>query len=325
MIEIVNTFNLTFDSKTIKTFHLAEGPGGFIEAMVGLRKCYQDIYIGMTIQDEDNDPNIPGWKKSDTFLRQNKNVYIESGTDNTGNILSLENFVYCKDKYTSSMELITADGGFDFSIDFNNQEIHISKLLFAQIAFAICMQKRGGSFILKMFDCFMQHSIDILYILSSFYDKVYIMKPNTSRYANSEKYIVCKGFLFSSCDHFYPFIHRAFEKMTATPTTLNDLYIHRFISTPIPYCFLIKVEEYNAILGQQQIENIHYTVSLIENKHRQEKIDNLIKLNIQKCIQWCTKHNVSYQPIISTTNIFISPSFESNLNTFGDEFDMFVN
>lgn len=325
MIEIVNTFNLTFDSKPIKTFHLAEGPGGFIEAMVGLRKCYQDIYIGMTIQDEDNDPNIPGWKKSDTFLRQNKNVYIESGTDNTGNILSLENFVYCKDKYASSMELITADGGFDFSIDFNNQEIHISKLLFAQIAFAICMQKRGGSFILKMFDCFMQHSIDILYILSSFYDKVYVMKPSTSRYANSEKYIVCKGFLFASCDHFYPFIHRAFEKMTTSSSQIADLYIHRFISTPIPYCFLTKVEEYNAILGQQQIENIHYTVSLIENKHRQEKIDNLIKLNIQKCIQWCTKHNVPYQPIISTTNIFISPSFEANLNSFGDEFDIYVN
>ena len=85
------------------------------------------------------------------------------------------------------------------------------------------MQKRSGSFILKMFDCFMQHSIDLLYILSSFYDKVYVMKPHTSRYANSEKYIVCKGFLFSSCEHFYPFIHRAFEKMTNSSIQNNNL------------------------------------------------------------------------------------------------------
>jgi len=328
MIEIVNTFGLTFESKPIKTFHLAEGPGGFIEAMVHLRRCTHDTYIGMTIIDENQDPNIPGWKKSDTFLRQNKNVFIEYGADNTGNILAMENFIHCKENYASSMELITADGGFDFSMDFNNQEIHIAKLLFAQIAFAVCMQKKGGSFILKMFDCFMQHSVDLLYILSSFYEKVHVMKPHTSRYANSEKYIICKGFLFNTCENFYPFIHRAFEKMTAIPQTDTSTYIHRFMSLPIPYCFLLKLEEYNAILGQQQIENIHYTISLIENKHKQEKIDNLIKINIQKCIQWCTRNNVPYQQILQNTNMFLQPNYidlEETMETLENVFDIYGN
>jgi 23S rRNA U2552 (ribose-2'-O)-methylase RlmE/FtsJ len=304
MIEMVNTFNLYYDSKPIKSFHLAEGPGGFIEAMTGLRKCPNDTYIGMTIIDDNQDPNIPGWKKTESFLRQNKNVYIETASDKTGNILSLDNLVYCKDKYASSMELITGDGGFDFSMDFNNQEIHISKLLFGQIAYAVTMQKKGGSFILKIFDSFMQHTIDLLYILSSFYEKVYIMKPNTSRYANSERYIVCKDFIFSSCEKFYPFIYKAFEKMLSV-----DLYVHRFINIPLSYCFTSKLEEYNAIIGQQQIEIIHYTISLIENKHKQEKIDNLIRSNIQKCIQWCTKYNIPYYPIIINTNIFINQTF----------------
>jgi hypothetical protein len=202
------------------------------------------------------------------------------------------------------MELITGDGGFDFSMDFNNQEIHISKLLFGQIAYAVTMQKRGGSFILKIFDSFMQHTIDLLYILSSFYEKVYIIKPNTSRYANSERYIVCKDFIFSSCEKFYPFIYKAFEK-----TLSIDQYIHRFINIPISYCFISKLEEYNAIIGQQQIEIIHYTISLIENKHKQEKIDNLIRVNIQKCVQWCTKYNIPYNPIITNTNIFTNQTF----------------
>ena len=73
------------------------------------------------------------------------------------------------------MDLITADGGFDFSIDFNNQEVQIAKLLFAQVCFAITMQKQGGTFILKLFDCFMQHSIDIIYILSSFFQMHYVI------------------------------------------------------------------------------------------------------------------------------------------------------
>jgi hypothetical protein len=52
------------------------------------------------------------------------------------------------------------------------------------------------------------------------------------------------------------------------------------------------MEEYNAVFGQQQIENIHYTISLIENKFKQEKIDKLLKINVSKCIYWCNKHYV---------------------------------
>jgi hypothetical protein len=233
-------------------------------------------------------------------LRQNKNVVIETGADKTGNILSLENFHYCKEKYGSSMDIIPADGGFDFSLDFNRQEINISRLLFAQISFALTMQKREGTFILKIFDSFMQHSVDLLYILCSFYDKVYMIKPQTSRYANSEKYVVCKGFLFSSIENCYPILYKAFEKMIH-----NEQHIHRFISISIPVSFITRLEEYNAIFGQQQIENIHFTISLIKNKNKQDKIDNLIKANIQKCIAWCVKYNIPFLTFTNTTNIFL--------------------
>ena len=291
MIEIMKIFKLEVNSKPIRSFHLAEGPGGFIEALCKQRKCPYDSYIGMTILDDKHDPNIPAWKKTKHFLNQYKNVFIENGKDGTGNILSLDNFTYCAEKYSSCMDLITGDGGFDFSSDFNNQESHISNLLFAQMAFALVMQKKGGCFILKIFDSFMHHTVDLLYILSSFYEKVSIVKPHTSRYANSEKYVVCKGFIFQNNQVFYPFLHRAFEKMT---NNKDDLHIHRFLTIPINSYFLNKLEELNAIFGQQQIENIHYTVSLIENKHKQDKINNLIKNNLRKCVNWCMKHNVDY-------------------------------
>ena len=294
MIEIVNTFHLQFDSKPIRTFHLAEGPGGFIEAMVRMRNCKHDSYTGMTIIDNNNDPNIPSWKKSENFLKQNKNVYIEAGADNTGNILSLQNFEYCKNKYASSMDLITADGGFDFSIDFNKQEVNIANLLFAQMCYALVMQKTGGTFILKLFDCFMPHSIDIIYILSSFYEKVYIIKPYTSRYANSEKYIVCKGFIFNSCQQFFPSLRQAIEKMV---NAQESTHISRFLNCRIPLYFLTKVDEYNAVFGQQQIENIYYTITLIDNKHKHDKIEALIRNNVLKCQFWCSKNKVTFNQI----------------------------
>ena len=289
MIEIINTFDLRFDSKPIHTFHIAEGPGGFIEAIANTRNCSHDSYIGMTILDDKNDPNIPAWKKTQNFLQKNKNVYIEGGKDGTGDILKLENFVYCKEKYGSSMELITGDGGFDFSVDFNNQEVDVTNLLMAQAFYALVMQKKGGSFVLKIFDSFMNHTLDLLYILSSFYESVYIVKPYTSRYANSEKYIVCKNFMCSNNSSFYSILYSAFVKMTQNN---GDKPVVRFLNIPLSYQFIIKMEEYNAVFGQQQLENIHYTISLIESKHKQDKLEQLVKTNISKCVYWCNKYHI---------------------------------
>lgn len=301
MIELTNTFKLVSQTcAPIKTFHLAEGPGGFIEAVVNLRKNANDTYYGMTLLDAGNtNDNVPAWKKSQYFMKINKNVNIVSGVDGTGNLLSIYNYEHCRANYSASMDLITADGGFDFSGDFNNQELMISKLLFAQMCFAISMQKRGGSFILKIFDCFHSCTVDILYILSSLYGTVYITKPLTSRLGNSEKYVVCKNFLLDNDLMVYPFLKDAFY---------NAIYLHndvsrRFLKINVPLFFSSRVEEYNSVFGQQQIDNIHYTLTLIEKKTKSDKIDNLIKNNILKCIQWCTHYNVPYEPF-NNVNIF---------------------
>jgi hypothetical protein len=266
---------------------LAEGPGGFIEALIGLRKCKEDVYIGMTIIDDTRDSNIPGWKKSQRFLNENPNISIEMGADGSGDILKLENLMHCIHTYGSTMDIITGDGGFDFSLDFNNQERNIIKLLFGQVVYALCMQKYGGCFILKVFDCFTSATIDVLALLSSFYEKVYITKPQTSRYANSEKYIVCKNFLFKNNTEFAPFLIRTFTEMVQT-----EKYTQRFLNIPHSLLFLTKLEEYNAVFGQQQIENIYYTLSFIEHRHKQDKIESIIRINVQKCIAWCNKNSI---------------------------------
>ena len=67
-------------------------------------------------------------------------------------------------------------------------------LILCQICFAIAMQKVGGTFLIKFFDTFTRISLEMLYLLSTVYEEVYVIKPHTSRYANSEKYIVCKKY-----------------------------------------------------------------------------------------------------------------------------------
>ena len=100
----------------------------------------------MTLQS--NSDNVPGWKKSRDFLRKNRNVFLENGADGTGNLYSSENLKCCYKKYKNSMNIITADGGFDFSIDFNKQEILSSRLIFSQVVFNT-ITKKGWNFYFK--------------------------------------------------------------------------------------------------------------------------------------------------------------------------------
>ena len=285
MIEIINCYKLNkfFDTKNINTFHLAEGPGGFIEALVYLRNNKNDKYYGMTLVN--NDKNVPGWKKSTYFLNNNKNVFIEKGLDDTGNLLVQKNLEYCHLKYKGSMDLITGDGGFDFSIDFNKQEVLSLKLIYAQICYALIMQKYGGTFVLKIFDIFTEPTIDFLYLLCSLYKNVFIMKPETSRIANSEKYIICKNYKINDDKELYKIIIDSYTNI------INNEYIHRILNIKIPNYFLNKIEEINTLLGQYQMENISCTFTLIKSNNT-TKIENYKKNNLNKCIKWCTKHNL---------------------------------
>ena len=285
-------------SPKMTSFHLAEGPGGFIEAVCFMRKNPNDVYYGMTLVNSNS--KCPGWKKSKTFLEENPNVIIEKGIDETGNLLSIENFKYCYEKYGGKIEFITGDGGVDFSENFNNQEHTATKLIIAQVIYAISMQSTGGNFVLKVFDIFSNATVDVLYLLSSLYKEVYIMKPKTSRYANSEKYVICKGFNLNSTFNkkiIYKF-HDNFHNLN------SELNIETFFNFKHDRAYLTRVEEINAIFGENQIENIISTLNLIMNKST-EKNENLKKANIQKCVQWCEKHNISHHKVIQTVNIFL--------------------
>lgn len=285
-IEICNTFKLLPDkNKSLNSFHLAEGPGGFIEAIIYLHNNPDNKYIGMTLQSKDYD--VPGWKKSNDFLKKNQNIYLENGPKNNGDLFEVDNLEYCYKHYKNRFEIITGDGGFDFSIDFDNQEQQSSKLIFAQILYALSMQKTNGVFIIKFFDTFTKTSLDMLYILSSYYKSVNIIKPNTSRIANSEKYIVCEGYKNNDYLLIEYFI-KNFYLITNNTNILKGI-----LNIDLPYYFINKIEDYNAILGQQQMENINTTINKIINKDLDEiNISELISTNITKCINWCNRNNI---------------------------------
>lgn len=286
LIELSNTHYLLSDytKNNINTFSLAEGPGGFIEALMWLRNNKEDKYYGITLLSSDK--NIPGWRKSNNIIN-NEQFILVKGETKDGNILQPKNLEYCYNRYKNHFELITADGGFDFSVNFNNQEIMSSKLILAEVLYALLLQKQHGNFILKIFDSFTLLVSEIIYILSCFYTKVYISKPNTSRYANSEKYIVCKQFKLKDSSIYFETFLKLLKKINEKP------YIYSILSFKLPYNFIVKLEEINILLGEQQISTILNTIHLIKSPEA-FKVDEIVQKHVQKCIAWCKKHNVEY-------------------------------
>lgn len=290
MVEMSNTFDLLDQKPQMRTFHLAEGPGGFIEALCDLRKNSGDIHYGMTLTDPSNQ-SVPGWGDSETFLNANPNVFIEHGATKNGDITSPENLVYCYQKYRGTMDLVTGDAGVDYSFDFALQEQTSANLILCQIAFGCAMLKPGGAFVVKMFDISTIISVDLLYFLSLTFDSVHMFKPNTSRYANSERYIVCQGFRFANNVHIANFFCQ----------TMNH-GVSRLFSQEVPYMYLSKLEETNAIIGQQQVEHILFTLSLLENP-KPQRLETMRRRHVALCVKWCEKHGIPTHSV-NQNNIF---------------------
>lgn len=310
MIEIIHEYALHtapmfVSSAPIKTYHLAEGPGGFIEAIANIRRNPSDQYYGMTLLDDT--PATPGWKKAVTFLKRNPNVIIEYGEDGTGNLLMPNNLLKNYREHAESADIITADGGFDFSVDYGKQELTASWLIFAQICHAILIQKPGGTFIIKMFDLFHNISIEFLYLLSIYYESVSIFKPLTSREANSEKYIVCRGFR----NQFAHLINKDMlisKMLSALQYGIDSKYAvvpSQLLLRRPPLSYINAIEEANIMLAQRQIHNIENTLNIILMSNSSQSFHNscghkyeiVKRQNIQKCIHWCIKHGLPYYGI----------------------------
>lgn len=147
-----------------------------------------------------------------------------------------------------------------------------------QILVVLAVQKQKGVCIIKLGDTFTTLSLDILTLVSHFYEKTHIMKPSITDLTNCEKYIICKNFVYEKID---PSVLGAFSTLytNLTPNTnINRIWKSN------PTLFISgKLEEINSIFGQPRLEYIH---QLLSQSDRNENV----KSNKQKCAEWCSKY-----------------------------------
>lgn len=284
MWEMLHDFSdLLKDKSSISAIFLAEGPGGFAEAMVKFRDNSNDKYFGISLRSVNK--NIPDWKYQDR-------VEICYGADNTGDLYNKYNLDFLGQELPK-MDVITADGGFDFSNDFNGQEESSIRLILCEIYAAILLQKADGYFILKIYDIFHEHTLKIITLIKMFYKKVYIVKPLSSRPANSEKYLVCMEFNEN------PAMFQTLGNLIQSYSDRNAT--HFFAGFEHNIHVLHNVLCYNVYYTMRQVYYIEQTIYYINEygKHYHDddnkaKIKAITEDHREKSKKWCEKYKLEH-------------------------------
>ena len=315
--ELIIEHNLIDNTKqSIRYVGLAEGPGGFIECFVNHRRsCFQNTFdhiycITLKSSTTGNSCNkkhpqniTPEWDKIQKLLSERKktkaNIILSYGKDGTGNLYNLQNIKYFRNqvlKDGGQVDLVSGDGGLDYSENFNFQEQMSFHLIFCEVVSALSVLKNDGSFILKIFDIHTSNTLQILFLLSNYFDEMIITKPYTSRPANSEKYLVCKGFLGISEDNLNK-LFNIVEKWSYTKK--RNKYVDNIFAMKVPPYFKKNIMNYCNYISKIQIENIIKTI-LCRNFNKQQ-IDNLLRSQIAHTIYWAIKYK---QPINFKSSFF---------------------
>lgn len=284
--ELIYYYNLIdIKSRTFKSAHLAEGPGSFIQATMFFRDRFSsgsktDKYYAVTIHSEDED-SVPelekkfisyyGNEKPQRFYMHktyNKQIAGGSRTKDNGDLTNTKTINNFKKEIKDKVDLVTGDGGFNWTNE-NIQEQECAILIYGQIVTAINIQKKGGNFVLKVYEMFTKLSAKFIILLKYFYDEVYINKPLTSRSSNSERYLVCKNFKFNEKD-----ITGLVKQMMDSLDVMTDAYSRNikfvtdiFPDISIPNKLSLDLITINTKIANQQFRVINKMITFINGSN----------------------------------------------------------
>jgi 23S rRNA U2552 (ribose-2'-O)-methylase RlmE/FtsJ len=179
----------------LRTAHIAEGPGGFIQAVIDLAQNHRRQVAqatAMTLKPTDH--RVPGWRRAANFLNRHREVKLHYGVDGTGDIYQRGNQESFSATATPTVHLYTADGGFDFSINYDIQEQRVFHLLVCSATIGIECLSTDGSMVIKLFDAYSESTQILMLLLGRCFKEWMVYKPATSRPCNSERYFLGREF-----------------------------------------------------------------------------------------------------------------------------------
>ncbi|XP_072753368.1 cap-specific mRNA (nucleoside-2'-O-)-methyltransferase 1 [Anoplolepis gracilipes] len=166
------------------------GPGGFSEYILSRKKWHAKGF-GFTLKNE-NDFTL-----DEFFAGPCETFHPFYGSKGNGDVFDPQNQEEFKSlimKHTNGkgVHFMMSDGGFSVEGQENIQEILSKQLYLCQCLMALMIVRPGGHFVTKLFDLFTPFSVGLIYLMYRCFENICIFKPNSSRPANSERYLICK-------------------------------------------------------------------------------------------------------------------------------------
>ena len=193
--EIISQLKLLKQGRN-KIFCNAELPGGFI---IGINHYIKTILTHSSFNWVASSYISDTGTLGDPYgiYESNKSKWLMDSTMN-GNLLDRDNIIELTNRvlqrYPKGVDLYTSDAGCDVSSNYNEQEQTTMALNYGQVICGLFTLAIGGSLITKQFTFFSMFNRSLITLLSVLFDKLYIVKPATSRPINSEVYIIGTGF-----------------------------------------------------------------------------------------------------------------------------------
>lgn len=307
LFELAVMFHLG-NSKTqdeLVSVHLCEAPGAFISAMNHyLKTCtrirnWKWIAQSLVKANEKTYKKILAKKVDVSELKALDDSYglIKKYPNNwdfgngTGDITSTKNMVYYKnleinaDLVTSdvglSMESIKIKGSEDEA--FNKQEEMLCVLNASQIITGLHVLRQGGDCVFKTFTCFYPLTVSLVYLLCSCFEKIWMVKPVASRPANSEIYLVGKGFIGLPDDYLYELREQ-----------IHQLDINCSIIENIPSSFYNDIMNLQKVFMLRQVASIEQNLRIYEayKKDIKTTTQNQNECSLSKSREWIKRYRI---------------------------------
>jgi len=287
MLQFIQFWTKDIHSSEFVSAHVCEGPGGFIQCLLQQakqRRVNVKGILAMTLKPTKS--HIPGWRRSIGFLRKNPEILLEYGKDETGDILQPQNQeVFLQRVKTLSplgAAIFTADGGFDFSIDYSKQEQMAFPLLLSSFSMGLSCLRPGGTLLIKLFDMYSKATQDVFLGTSVFFDRFVLYKPATSRPCNSERYFLAQGYKGSAAASEWI---QHLQKAQTIQSPLTSLIEGRW-----PPQVEEAVQEQIAWQESLQIQSIEDTLQL-----EKASLESRLELSLTLSRMWCDTFQIPRQ------------------------------
>ncbi|CAI2324969.1 unnamed protein product [Caenorhabditis sp. 36 PRJEB53466] len=266
------------------------GPGGFSEYMLWRKGFYNAKGFGFTLAGKD-DFKLQKFSASSAYFFET--FY---GTKDNGDVMDPENIDSLEDFIMRGTDgrgvhLMMADGGFSVEGQENIQEILSKRLYLCQLLVSLCIVREGGNFFCKLFDIFTPFSVDLIYLMRVCYDSVSLHKPHTSRPANSERYITCKGLRREYSDVVKEYLKRVNLKMDVLKNADAGKDVEEIMPLDIiksDSTFMDELIEHNHHLAIRQTLYLRKYQSFAKNQGQFDKDQGNLK---EECLKYWSVPN----------------------------------